>query len=410
MTISKFLLYIIVIINFYYPALFTNGAFSFVVTINFLGVIYFALRIRRIDYDVMKICIIVIFFYTTSISFHQNIDSDYIKLIIVMISVLMISHYLTLYFRTMNKSIDLYKEYLKVFYNIILINGIISILQISNLPGISEFFINLNQLIQRNVISYNRPSGLMGGFDLNGIFLSIGIFLGILLYRDEKNKFLSIIKLGLLLIPLLFSARTGIISLFIMLILASFIKNNFIVFIKNNVKGILIFSLVLAFLLIGTSLFFSKWNEILYSYTFEGITEYVTTGRLETASTQELFQDHYSLPTSKKHLILGDGINNKNREIGRNSDVAYVQLVYSFGILMCIFIMLFIILTLFKILQWKHSFHKAINLALILNLIIISFKGPYLFNSILLFIILSFYYIGKYDKDNNLRKNKFVRF
>lgn len=288
---------------------------------------------------------------------------------------------------------------IKSLGSICIVSSVISVASIVS-PSINRairgliVYENDNYWVVNNIRGFGLSSGLF--FDY-GIILSVII---VLYFIRGKKNILFYTFLPLMFVSIMFNARTGLITLFVGLIIALISKS------KGKwvmILGCIILSLYLLkilFPLLGVSDESAKW----IADFFDEILIIVSTGDLAQGNTAgTLMGNMVVLPQNLGSWIFGTG---KSIYLANthNSDVGFfIQLNYG-GLIYC-FLMLLLVLYVFR---KTLLFSKPFAYVFFLTFLIANYKGQFLLNSgaFRLFVLLALFY--NQSKQPLINKNTVV--
>lgn len=229
------------------------------------------------------------------------------------------------------------------------------------------------------VLAGVRAKGLMTGYDQAGLFILGWGIVGYNVYRRLLSK---IAIIGISLGGMMFTSRTALYSailLFFIALIHRSIRSSPFAFFGSCAFLILFFSGIYVYLH-DLALIFS--NNPVLAKAFELFINFAIHGNLSTASSDDLFSNHYLYQADDLTVIIFGSPERSSSGGHLDSDVAYIQILYNFG---AFFALLIISYHLFLMLKSALEIFKSTRAYLLMMtlatmaLLIVSFKGPYLF-------------------------------
>lgn len=294
------------------------------------------------------------------------------------------------------------KEFLYSFLAAISLQSIIAIFSFFN-PIIKNSILDII-LIGGNDIEDNIYRAIAFS-STNGAALSIiqfcGVFSGLLLlkYFSDSYRKSIIIWLGILIcfLSTLVIGRTGLIC--------SIISIFYFIFSSTNIKNIAIFiTLTLCISQINFNSILDKQTNQLKDFSVDYFVTWINEGY--QINNNRTFDAIYSMniPALSSETIFGTG-KVFNHATGLNSsgnDSGYIQTYYSLGLIFTIFFYLSFIIFLINMSSRNIFFGYYF---LILLMLIIELKEPFIFKYVISFYILNLILLFDYSKNNNLIPN-----
>lgn len=298
----------------------------------------------------------------------------------------------------------------------LILSSIISILMYVN-PAICSFFFELQgiDLESRAVQLYfgTRLIGLGCFYFGGGLTYGFGLILVVLLLLKRTSgigKLTLIILYSFLFVIGIFVARTCLVgsAISFLLLIINLLKLK----IKKYVLNVFVkFTLVVVCFSIALTLIYNTIPAIKNNYSqivdfgFELFVNYFEKGELETDSTEGL-KTLYIWPDEMKTYIIGDGrfIGDTEATYYKNTDVGYLRLIYYFGILG----MLLLLMQQFYVLRWlrnytNDTYERQMYKLLFVYILLLNLKGYIDFSPILfLFIHHSLHKDVSYEKNSSL--------
>lgn len=256
-----------------------------------------------------------------------------------------------------------------------------------------------NPNFNESVITPYRKAGLMSGFPVAGILSFCGSMIAFhFFFRTRKNiYFILYLIIG---VTCFLTARTAM-----FLFMSGTLSYLLALFFKKGRVDIL-----LAFIFLVSTVFsyvFSSENDVIIKTRekmFANIINYVENGNANDYSTNDLFTNHYVMPTSPSTLLIGNSVPPEFNVV--NTDVSFFRITWNNGI----FSMLLYLISYFF--MWlvvinSSSMHlkenKLITFSLFFGIFISNFKGYYFFSRVLgdLIFIIFISCVANEKKRNN---------
>ncbi|MEI3469149.1 MAG: hypothetical protein V8Q76_10790 [Bacteroides intestinalis] len=283
--------------------------------------------------------------------------------------------------------IVLFKKYFKdknladILYFNSMIAAIISFVCLLN-PNFNDFvrsnFSSINQ--DFNFLAF-RGYGLSAGLTFDYGMIQ-GLALSYCLFQKSKK---SLLLIPLFLVSILFNARTGIVIPALVLF--------YLLFIRLKIRyWMLAGILYVAFMFIITTDFFYEnlrtfmWLE----KGFEEITDSSNSATFDTLDKMVIW------PSSIEGWIWGTGEDLFNDRYGRNSDIGYIlQLNYG-GLLLCFFILSWLLVILFRVKKYANKQYFIVVFFVVFAIVLGNYKGDIFSSNILTRVLLLLYVYSVY--------------
>ncbi|MDQ0431041.1 hypothetical protein ABIC12_002980 [Pantoea agglomerans] len=258
------------------------------------------------------------------------------------------------------------------------INSIVIYLQYIDhfLGGSGNILINPN--FNESVMTPYRKSGLMSGFPVAGILSFCGSMIAFHFFYKGNGK-LYLLLYFIIGLTCFLTSRTAM-FLFILGTIAYFLTLCF----KNGRVDIL-----LAFICIVTPLFsyvLNSENDVISktrAKMFANVINYYESGDANDYSTNDLFSNHYVMPTSSAVLLIGNSVPPESNVV--NTDVSFFRITWNNGLLSTfIYVTSFLFMWLVVIKSSCAEFkEKLVAFVLFLGVFISNFKGFYFFSRVI---------------------------
>lgn len=224
-----------------------------------------------------------------------------------------------------------------------------------------------------------RTNALSGGLFF-GLSLSFALALILFVYYEFIINFrLNIFKVLLFIIVnigLICTGRFGFV--YVLCILPLLLSMRF----KNKLRFI---SFVFFMVVLFSALFFmlyqlspyvkNTYDNIVYPYAFEFLSNYNSSGSFDTSSTNQL-ASMYDVKITYNTWLFGDGIYTGTDGLYyQHTDVGYLRLLLLGGGVLNAYFIIFTILTLFPLLRLKAHKGSALFFSILLLFILSQFKG-----------------------------------
>lgn len=348
-----------------------------------------------------------------SIGINGTTDIEFIKYVISILAILFAGFFVVNVLKKLKLKLN-FRSISELIINVILIQSIIAFLMFL-IPELRDFLLGIQRLSPNDIEKMSdffefRIIGFGIMFFGAGVISGFGLILISALIRlysmNSKQVMILSIKFLIILVIGMMMARTTLIGglLGLMLIftpkdlkvtISMFRKRMFFVSVIVIVPSILM--IVLYFLVPQVS----QILEPVFNFAFEIFINYFESGKLESASTNQL-KDLYVFPESISTWIIGDGFwsNPYGNGYYMHTDVGYLRLIYYFGSVglgTYLLLQFYAIKTVFKNYNLSVIFYRiAFSYLLILNL-----KG---FADLLPFIFLYWISSNLIKGGNNIAK------
>lgn len=335
-------------------------------------------RALSLSNKIIIMFVLIVLIYAFSVfSFYMN-GGDYYdeQFLFKPFRVILLLFILCYIFQKRNLSFD---HILKAIVAAALLNAFVVYLQYidSFLGGAGDIL--QNPSFKESAMTPYRKAGLMSGFPVAGILSFCGSMIAFHFFSQNKSKkyLLLYIIIG---ITCFLTART---ALFLFLLgTTSFLLA--LCFKKGRVD------ILLAFLLItcsALSYLFSSENDVIIktrTKMFANVIHYVEDGNANDHSTNDLFTNHYVMPTEFSTLLIGNSVPPQLNIV--NSDVSFFRITWNNGIfstLLYVLSYLFMWLVVFNSSAMQVKESKLIMFILFTGIFISNFKGLYFFSRVL---------------------------
>lgn len=285
------------------------------------------------------------------------------------------------------------------FVSVLCINLVITYFQCFDLFGLREFFVQLNTLVPKelNLDEYSnmvmkgvRSRGLLKGFDVNSIAISSLLFFALFF---SSNKLIHFFAILLTIIGTFFTARIGIVAA--LMTIFFFIVH---ILIKRPKKiigfaGVVFFALALLFLVIPSLP--SGVAKRLSIFTDELGHFGLPMPRIE--SLNDTIENHLTLRNiDSPRIYLFGKASKQHTTFSRNvlsSDVGYIQILYNFGILNLLLLVLLHLWIIYEARKEGNPYYLIYGYAVFI-FFVLAIKGPYFFSKTIydLIVLLFFHH------------------
>lgn len=264
---------------------------------------------------------------------------------------------------------------------------------------------------------YRSPGLFYLGAAPLSVFNALILITGLYAYLGKENKHSLIstifISAGtiIMIVSIIFSGRSGFVVLFIFI--AMYAAISFSKIKKQTIR----LELARFFFIITCILIFSFFYFDFYifdgviRFAFELIINYIETGKISSASTDDLFANMYFLPESSFHILFGDGNFGRSNEFDYiHSDSGYILTIFGSGFLGLIVYYSFFILTLWIVYK-SNSDYLFVYLFIVVSYLILNFKDNYFMQNSGVFQILAiyFYISSGFEKKIIKTNNSYVK-
>lgn len=248
---------------------------------------------------------------------------------------------------------------------------------------------NFNDFVRSNFSSINQDFNFLAfrGYGLSaGLTFDYGMIQGLALsYCLFQKSKKSLLLIPLFLVSILFNARTGIVIPALVLF--------YLLFIRLKIRyWMLAGILYVAFMFIITTDFFYEnlrtfmWLE----KGFEEITDSSNSATFDTLDKMVIW------PSSIEGWIWGTGEDLFNNRYGRNSDIGYIlQLNYG-GLLLCFFILSWLLVILFRVKKYANKQYFIVVFFVVFAIVLGNYKGDIFSSNILTRVLLLLYVYSVY--------------
>lgn len=316
------------------------------------------------------------------------------------IYLLLLSYSIFYLVKTLRHNID-FAIISKYIIYVLLIQSVIAFTMFFN-PAFNDFIFDLQGIDteSRAIQLYlgKRLIGLgcfyFGGGLIYGFGLILVVLMLILNSTSKKKQIILILTYIIILITGIFIARTCLIgagiSLFLLLYNIFQIRiRRYIFKVCSFFIGTFAFIMILLVVLYNLSSTIRDDYGAIVDFGFEAFITFFEEGKLETASTEGL-KTMYQWPDNSKTYIIGDGrfVGDDENSYYMGTDVGYLRLIYCFGIIGLLLIMLQQFYVLMKLRFFtENTYVKQMWFLIFIYILVLNVKG-YLDFTPLLFIYL----------------------
>lgn len=282
------------------------------------------------------------------------------------------------------------KNLTEILYSNSIIAAIISFVCLLN-PNFNDFirsnFSSINQNF--NFLAF-RGYGLSAGLTFDYGMIQ-GLALSYCLFQKSKR---SLLLIPIFLISILFNARTGIVIPALVLF--------YLLFIRLKIRyWMLAGILYVAFVsIMATDFFYENLRTFMWlEKGFEEITDSSNSATFDTLDRMIIW------PSSIEGWIWGTGEDLFNNRYGRNSDIGYIlQLNYG-GLLLCFFILSWLLVILFRVKKYANKQYFIVVFFIIFAIVLGNYKGDIFSSNILTRVLLLLYVYSVYGSCIYIKKS-----
>lgn len=302
------------------------------------------------------------------------------------------------------------------FIRTLLLQAFITITMFLN-PPINDFLFNLQGIDETSwVIEMYKGKRLIGlgcFYFGGGLIYGLGliIIMSLLLnYKNKRNSIILMLEYILIFIVGICIARTCLVGAAIsfLMVLIKLFHRKINKYVLNICFKFFTFILAITFSLVFMYSISPKIQDeygMIIDFGFEAFINYAEEGKLETASSEGL-KTLYNWPTETKTYFIGDGrfIGDNGDGYYKHTDVGYLRLIYYFGLLGLLLIILqnWYILNYLKD-YWPTRKSNCLSTVIFIYFLLLNLKGyidmtPYLF----LYLHCHLYNLSqKYEENKN---------
>ena len=228
------------------------------------------------------------------------------------------------------------------------------------------------------------------------VVVSLSVFSGLVLYTDTKGVF---IKLSLLVGAVFIMSSTILIGrlglilsiyFFVTILFLDFwrLKNIFLLFLMSLIFVFLLAPFLYEFLMLNT-----KFETRVIGWAFSFLSN-------DDVTIENLKGMHIP-PLTFNNILFGNGlVRLPNGENASGSDVGYIQTYFAMGLVMAFYFYMYVVLYIFKNLLKVGS--KFMPFVLIVPLMFIEIKEPFIFKYMYPFFVLVFLYLSVRNNEKQI--------
>ncbi|PTP29384.1 hypothetical protein [Vibrio splendidus] len=221
---------------------------------------------------------------------------------------------------------------------------------------------------------YRKP-GITAGYPVTGMLSLFGVLCSFWMYYVNRKSVIYFLSFSLSLFGLLLGARTTLLIFFLFSpILFIWVAR------LNKAKFTFLSIVVIGFILyIISQYFINDYIKGTVDVMFANFFNYFSTGDALDYSSKDLVENHYKLPISIKDIVFGNSLPPRLSPV--NTDVSYIRIWWSNGIIGLLLYLSHVLLLLYTALSSSiDKGSKVFILLMFTSVIIASFKGPFIFS------------------------------
>lgn len=302
----------------------------------------------------------------------------------------------TLYYIFIKRKISLFNVFSAIIIAALL-NAIVIYSQYidSFLGGAGDFLQNPN--FNKSAFTPYRKAGLMSGFPVAGILSFCGSVIAFHLFTKNKGRWYLLLY-AIIGATCFLTARTAL----FLFIISSSIYLLMMFLRKGRVDLLILFAMVLSTLFVYT---FNSENDVIIKTRekmFANVIHYAATGNANDYSTNDLFTNHYVLPSGISTFLIGNSIPPENNIV--NTDVSFFRITWNSGFFSMLLYVCCYLFMWFVVFLSSHlgNENKMVLFLLFAGVFISNFKGSYFFSRVvgdLIFIIFIACIVNKSNKE-----------